>query len=278
MNISRLSSFSDGNTGGNPAGVHLAERHPSVEVMQSIAAEVGFSETAFAMPANENAWRVRYFSPKSEVPFCGHATIALGAALARKYGDGLYKLILNDAEISVEGQQAEDAFEAALQSPPTYSKPAPQPLTDTILQLFGYTKDQLDQRIPPAIVHGGAQHFALTLNSREALANMRYDFSLGEKLMREHGLVTIMLAFPETNQRFHTRNPFAFGGVYEDPATGAASAAYAGYLRDIGWPHAGQLELLQGFDMGQPSRIFAAIPNERGSSIRVSGRVREMEA
>ena len=48
--------------------------------MQRIAARVGFSETAFAMPAGD-AWRVRYFSPESEVPFCGHATIALGAAL-----------------------------------------------------------------------------------------------------------------------------------------------------------------------------------------------------
>ncbi|WP_242630999.1 PhzF family phenazine biosynthesis protein, partial [Klebsiella quasipneumoniae] len=43
----------------------------------------------------------------------------------------------------------------------------------------------------------------------------------------------------EGEQIFHTRNPFAYGGVYEDPATGAASAAFAGYLRDINWPHGG---------------------------------------
>ena len=49
--------------------------------MQRIAAEVGYSETAFAMRDGDR-WRVRYFSPEAEVPFCGHATIALGAALA----------------------------------------------------------------------------------------------------------------------------------------------------------------------------------------------------
>ena len=49
--------------------------------LQAIAADVGFSETAFATREG-NAWRVRYFSPRCEVPFCGHATIALGAALA----------------------------------------------------------------------------------------------------------------------------------------------------------------------------------------------------
>jgi predicted PhzF superfamily epimerase YddE/YHI9 len=46
-------------------------------------------------------------------------------------------------------------------------------------------------------------------------------------------------------QIFHTRNPFAYGGVYEDPATGAASAAFAGYLQDINWPHGGSIDLIQ---------------------------------
>ena len=51
--------------------------------------------------------------------------------------------------------------------------------------------------------------------------------------MQREGLVTILFGWAESAQRFHTRNPFASGGVYEDPATGAATAAFAGYLRDI---------------------------------------------
>ena len=84
MEILRIAAFSDGNAGGNPAGVAITEKHPPVEAMQRIAADVGFSETAFACPAG-SGWRVRYFSPESEVAFCGHATIALGAALALKH-------------------------------------------------------------------------------------------------------------------------------------------------------------------------------------------------
>ena len=57
--------------------------------------------------------------------------------------------------------------------------------------------------------------------------------------MRREGLITIMFAWAETPRRFHSRNPFASGGVYEDPATGAATAAFAGYLRDRGWAHGG---------------------------------------
>lgn len=75
--VHRIAAFSDGNTGGNPAGVWIGDAMPDASRMQAIAAEVGFSETAFAAPEGD-AWRVRYFSPAMEVPFCGHATIALG--------------------------------------------------------------------------------------------------------------------------------------------------------------------------------------------------------
>ena len=95
--------------------------------------------------------------------------------------------------------------------------------------------------------------------------------------MRREGLVTILLAYAETPRLFHTRNPFASGGVYEDPATGASTAAFAGYLRDIGWPHGGAVDIVQGEDMGMRSRLHADISQEPGSSIRVSGTARMMD-
>ncbi|MGH8145310.1 MAG: PhzF family phenazine biosynthesis protein [Rhodanobacteraceae bacterium] len=276
MNVLKIAAFSDGDTGGNPAGVVLADALPQPDAMQRIAAEVGFSETAFAAPAGDG-WRVRYFSPESEVPFCGHATIALGAALALKDGDGIFALTLNQASITVEARISDGVVTAALQSPPTRSIPAPTQLVSDTLDLFGYTPGDLDGRIPPALVHGGADHLALGLKSRETLAAMTYDLDAGRSLMNRAGLTTILLAWAETPQRFHTRNPFASGGVYEDPATGAATAAFAGYLRDIAWPHGGLVNLLQGEDMGMRSRLRAEIPTAPGSSIRVSGTARIMQ-
>lgn len=74
----RIAAFSEGSRGGNPAGVWVGAQLPAAEEMQRIAAEVGFSETAFAAPlhsegqgAEVRQWRVRYFSPEAEVPFCG---------------------------------------------------------------------------------------------------------------------------------------------------------------------------------------------------------------
>jgi PhzF family phenazine biosynthesis protein len=275
MEVLRIAAFADGEAGGNPAGVVIAEALPSAEEMQRIAAEVGFSETAFAAPSGDG-YRVRYFSPASEVPFCGHATIALGAALALQRGDGVFSLALNEATITVEGRRDGALIAGALQSPPTRSRPAPPELVDAALDLFGYTRTDLDPRLAPALAHGGADHLLLALGTREALAAMRYDQERGRALMAGTGLVTIMLVYAASERRFDARNAFASGGVYEDPATGAAAAAFAGYLRDLGWPHGGAIDVVQGEDMGMRSLLRAEIPPEPGSSIRVSGTARLM--
>ncbi|QAU47346.1 PhzF family phenazine biosynthesis protein [Bradyrhizobium guangzhouense] len=276
MSVLRISAFSDGTRGGNPAGVWIGDALPDTADMQAIAAEVGFSETAFAAP-EADAWRVRYFSPAMEVPFCGHATIALGAALAHRFGERTFKLHLNDAVISVSGQRDGSTIAAALQSPPTRSAPLDAGLRDELLNLFGYASSDLDPRLPPAKIHGGADHVLLGLQSREALARMAYDFDRGRALMAREGLITIALVSVETPRLFHVRNAFAAGGVVEDPATGAAAAAFAGYLRDIGWPHGGAIDIVQGEDMGARSLIRAEIGAAKGSSIRVSGAARFMK-
>jgi PhzF family phenazine biosynthesis protein len=278
--VQRIAAFSDGQQGGNPAGVWIGDVLPPEATMGRIAHEIGYSETAFAAPLGDG-WRVRYFSPESEVPFCGHATIALGAALAASHGDGVYPLALNDAAITVEGRRSIQPggavlTSAALQSPPTRSAPAPEAVVARALALFGYQPEDLDPRIPPALAHGGAGHLVLALRSRALLAAMRYELDAGRQFMRELGIVTVVLVFAESDTLFHTRNPFASGGVYEDPATGAGTAALAGYLRDLEWPHGGAIDIVQGEDMGMRSRLRAEIGAEAGGSIRVSGTARSL--
>ena len=80
MNVLKLAAFSHNGRGGNPAGVVFSDEMPSEAEMLKVAKEVGYSETAFLVK-QADGWRVRYFAPAMEVPFCGHATIALGAAL-----------------------------------------------------------------------------------------------------------------------------------------------------------------------------------------------------
>ena len=275
MNVQRFAAFSDGDTGGNPAGVVLCDRLPPAELMQQVAAEVGYSETAFAAPSGDG-WRVRYFAPQVEIPFCGHATIALGAALAQENGEGVFPLQLNDSAITVEGRRTGPVMSAALQSPPTRNAPASADRVAEAQALFALSASDLDPRIPPAIANAGANHLILALRRRERLSQMAYDLESGRAFMAAAALATVSLIVAETVQLFHARNAFAVGGVYEDPATGAAAAALGGYLRDLAWPHDGAIDIVQGEDMGMRSLLHAQIPPEPGSSIRVSGTVRRL--
>lgn len=278
MNIQRLSAFSLGNKGGNPAGVVLLATPANETDMARIAAEVGYSETAFAnlQDADTKTWRVRYFSPESEVPFCGHATIALGAALAKHSGSGTYKLNLNNTSITVDADQTEGIVNATLSSPPTKSEPLSDALIFETLALFGLAYKDLDERLPPAFIHAGANHFVLPLKERSKLKKMTYDIGCGREMMNKHELITIMLVYIENNQTFVARNAFASGGVFEDPATGSASAAFAGFLRDQKWPHGGKITIRQGEDMGCPSQITVRLNNMIGASVHVSGSVRKI--
>ncbi|MGH1414166.1 MAG: PhzF family phenazine biosynthesis protein [Pelagimonas sp.] len=275
MTVRRYAAFSKGGEGGNPAGVVLANQMPPDGEMQSLAAELGLSETAFAAPI-QDGWRVRYFAPECEVAFCGHATIALGAALTRAHGEGRYPLMLNDGAIEVSGVKTDAGLRAVLSSPATHSRPAGQEIVASALALFGMDVRDLDPAVPPAIANAGNDHLILGLSDRGALAAMDYDLEEGAALMKRFGLTTISLIHAQTPRQFDSRNAFAIGGVLEDPATGAAAAALAGYLRDMGWPHEGAIEIIQGEDMGSPSRLKVQIPSEPGAPVFVSGEVREI--
>lgn len=278
MDIQRIAAFSANGKGGNPAGVVLLDAAATKADMQRVAAEVGYSETVFAVLVEgaDQSWRVRYFSPEAEVPFCGHATIALGAALGIRDGLGTYKLDLNNASITVNAITSTEGMVVTLASPPTNSRAITNKETNDAMKLLGLTKDDLDDHLPPARIHGGADHLVFVLRDRARLAAMDYDLDQGREVMRRHNLETIMLVHIESKHIFSVRNAFASGGVIEDPATGAAAAAFAGYLRDRDWPHGGRFTIRQGEDMGTPSMIEVQLSNEVGSSVLVSGTARSM--
>src|SRR5687767_14266127 len=87
--ILSYAAFTETPEGGNPAGVVLDASALNDAEMLKIAADLGYSETAFVVASDTpNEYDVRYFAPEAEVPFCGHATIATGVALAERDGAG----------------------------------------------------------------------------------------------------------------------------------------------------------------------------------------------
>src|ERR687894_585655 len=199
----RYSAFTETPAGGNPAGVVLDARGMSEDEMLALAAEVGYSETAFLRPRDAGEYDVRYFSPEKEISFCGHATIAAAVALAQRAGTG---------------------------------------------------------------------DLVLAVRTRERLADLDYDFGRLKAFMLERDLTTVDLVWRERADTYHARNPFPVGGVVEDPKTGAAAAAIGAYLRELGLakPPA-RIAVLQGDDMGRPSRLTVELTPDR-PEIAVSGR------
>lgn len=276
MDIIRMAAFSRNNEGGNPAGVVICDEMPAEKEMLAVAKLVGYSETAFLVRVN-GGWRIRYFAPEMEVSFCGHATIAAGAVLGEHFGEGSYKLILNQSEITVTAYPSEKGgFAATLESPKTWSEPAPRDFVDKVLKEFNWTINDIDVNYPVVFAYAGAKHLILVLKDRNKLAEMSYHFAAVKALMQQEDLTTIDLLWQESNKIFRSRNAFASGGVYEDPATGAAAAALAGYLRDIGWGGGNRFDIFQGEEMGYPSRLSVEFSATKGEGIKVSGETRHI--
>lgn len=270
--LHRLAAFSDGLSGGNPAGVWLGEALPSEAAMQALATAVGYSETAFLAPLAGNGRTVRFFSPGGEVPFCGHASIASGALLAARSGEGTYGLHTRVGQVPVQAHLNGGLAVASLTSVEPRQEPLDVAVLEEVLTCLGWSQGDLDPALPPLRAFAGAWHLVLAVHQAERLDPLAYPFERLRALMAAEDLLTLQLVHRASPDRFIARNPAPTCGVVEDPATGSAAAALGGYLRSLGLVDApARITVLQGEAMGRPSRLEVTIPAAGG--IVVAGTV-----
>jgi PhzF family phenazine biosynthesis protein len=273
MEILRYAAFSTDPAGGNPAGVVLDASGATDAQMQQVAADVGFSETAFLVARADGHVDVRYFSPLAEVAFCGHATIASAVAHTERLGPGTLHLVTGVGQVDVITSVRPDGY---LSATLTSVAPRTEPIADEdlgrLLDALAWTRPELDPDLPPRVAYAGAWHPVIAARSRGRLADLDYDMGALGDLMAERGWTTVDLVWREGPGVFHARNPFPPGGVVEDPATGAAAAAFGGYLRELGLvePPA-TMTIHQGEDLGRPSLLTVDIPAGVASGIAVTG-------
>ncbi|MFZ3469901.1 PhzF family phenazine biosynthesis protein [Streptomyces sp. 4.24] len=291
--VLRYTAFSADPAGGNPAGVVLDAAGLDEAAMLEIAAGLGYSETAFLTAPPEGlggeagrSFTVRYFSPKAEVPFCGHATVATAVALGERIGPGelLFATRAGTVPVSVtreprDGEAAEAAEaggQGGLRAVLTSVEPHTEELADPAdlaeaLAALDWRAEDLDPLFPPRIAYAGARHLVLGAATRARLADLAYDFDRLAALMRRLDLVTVQLVHRAGPAEFHVRNPFPVGGVVEDPATGAAAAAFGAYARELGLvPADAVLTLHQGEDMGRPGLLTVEL-RSGDPRVRVGG-------
>lgn len=272
--VLRYSAFAATPDGGNPAGVVLDASGLTDERMQDIAAEVGYSETAFLVARAADAptprYRVRYWSPAAEVPFCGHATVATAVALAERDGAGEVVFDTDAGAVTLRSSMGEyGAITVSFTSVEPQVRDLDDDVLDRLLALLGVARDDLDPRFPPKESFAGNWHPVVTIADRELFDQFRFAPREVAALMREQGwlgTVTVLHAPGPTD--FDARNLFPVGRITEDPATGSAAASVGAYLRELGYPER-SIRIHQGAHVRRPSLLMVTIPDVGG--IEVSG-------
>ena len=275
--VLRYAAFTTDPFGGNPAGVVLDGSTLDDPSMQGIAADVGYSETAFVTHADGRVLEVRYFSPHAEVPFCGHATIATAVAVAERDGPGSSVFRTRSGDVAVDSGVDDLGPYATLTSVEPSVETVEGTTVDEALAALSWARSDLQPSMPPRVASAGVRHLILVTATRQRLAALDYDFERLRRLMLEEDWTTVHLAWPESVHVHHARDPFPVGGVVEDPATGAAAAAYGAYLRDLGYvtPPA-RLVIHQGDDLGRSSQLTVDV-SATNSRIKVSGHAVRIE-
>ena len=237
MEVLRYTAFSGDPAGGNPAGVVLEAAGESAAEMQRVAAEVGYSETAFLVAGSGADREVRYFSPLAEVPFCGHATIATAVAHAHVHGPGDLHLATRAGRVDVTTRQSGDgAVTATLTSVAPRTRAAAPARRPRPAARGAALAGRRPRRRALAAAAGLRRSVASGHRGRVAASGWPISATTSRRsaaLMAERDWTTVQLVWRESYDVFHARNPFPPGGVVEDPATGAAAAALGGYLRDL---------------------------------------------
>ncbi len=275
MEILRYAAFTTVPTGGNPAGVVLDATGATDAEMQRVAADLGYSETAFLTPTGPHAASVRYFAPKAEVAFCGHATIAAAVARAERVGLGALTLdsVAGPISVTTSAPATEPGEIAAtlVSVPPTVAE-LPDHVAARLLRALRLAETDLDPDLPIRVSYSGNHHPIVPVTPL-ALDTLDDDTAVLAPLMAEMGWgATVAVVTRLAATEFEARNPFPPGGVREDPATGSAAAALGAYLRalEILAPPA-RITVHQGRHIGRPGLLTVDIPPGTGG-IAVSGR------
>lgn len=279
--------FTDRAFGGNPLAVFTNGRGISSELMQSIAKELNLSETTFVLPPEDSAndYRVRIFTPGSELPMAGHPTIGTSFVLAREH-----MIRLGGREVTIKLEEGVGTIPVDI----TFQDEAPdliwmrQPLPtfgprfdnpQAIAEMLSLAPEALEESLPIEVVSCGVPFLFVPLKNLEAARSIRFRLDAWERSLRSAGISEVFVFTKETElpgSTVHSRM-FAPGlGIQEDPATGGASGPLGCYLvRHKVFPEASPAEFTseQGIEMGRPSIIKIVIEQEGGeiTSVRVGG-------
>lgn len=248
-NLYRLSAFPKTDSGGNKAGVYINADKLSDSEMQEIAKDVGFSETAFVMKSKVADFKVRFFTPTSEVDLCGHATIATFNLLRdlKIIKEGIYT---QETKAGILSLDVEKDFVFMQQPSPIFSEFIS---VENIRECFSNL--EVDQRFKPQIVSTGIREIFLPVKNLDVLNKLDPLFEKMTLLARKYNTIGIHAFALDDEVDAYGRNFAPVVGINEESATGTSNGALASYLFKY-FVQKNNFVLRQGYSMNQPSEII----------------------
>jgi PhzF family phenazine biosynthesis protein len=240
VRVFQVDAFTHQPFSGNPAGVVLDAEQLDARQMQLIARELGNGDTAFVLPADgaDHDLRVRFFTPRSEVGFVGHATVATHAVLA-DLGLGTRRL-----QKQRTGIVAIDRIESSRGPHYSFTQPAPKlqgpisaELRAALLEALGLAAADLDPRCPATLAGEHSTRNLIAVRDGSVLARLKPDLARLAALSAAGGapgtfVYTLRPARPDCDTEARMFCPAL--GIPEDPVSGNAHAMLAALLCQLG--------------------------------------------
>jgi trans-2,3-dihydro-3-hydroxyanthranilate isomerase len=284
--------FTDALHGGNPLAVLPDARGLSDAQMLAITREFNYSETVFVFPADSNAntRKLRIFTPGKEIPFAGHPTVGCAFVLASigeipltgEVTSIVFEEGVGPVSVRIRSSNGKPVFsELTAARLPEIKDPPPPP--ETLCEVLSLEPSHIvaDDMIEPEAVSCGLPFLFIPIKKPEMLSWVKVDPLKWEQALRDYWAPEMFVfSTDEWSNIFeggHIRaRMFAPGiGVGEDPATGSACAALAGFLALRSETRDGTVHWTvdQGVEMGRPSRLELDVDLKRGQlgAIRVGG-------
>lgn len=265
---------------GNPCAVLPDADGLTDEEMQAIARETNLPETSFVFPSSKAHFKVRYFTPRSEIPFAGHPTIATSFLLAKEgrieseNGVSTAQVEFNIGVLPVDIHKTDGMVTQVVmtQQPPTFGK---QVSVDEAAESLGLERSDLRSDCLPQAVSTGVGFLIVAVSDVRVLQKVQMDRKkLGELCAKAGVGAAYLFALggfdPKTDLHARFFDP---KGTMEDPFTGSAAGAMGSYVVQNGLKSGPVLRIEQGHFAGRPGNGVLEIesPAEKIERVRLGG-------
>lgn len=265
VEVYKVTVFPNGKNGGNKAGVVVDANSLTDGDMQSIAKNVGFSETAFVLKSEKADFRLRFFTPTNEVDLCGHATIGTFNLMKelKLVKKGIYSFETRVGVLNIEVLKSEVYMEQL--HPIFFNK-----VEDfEVLDCF-YEERFLSKDLPIIVLSTGMREIFVPVKDLETLNKLHPKIKNIKYLSEKYDVIGMHLFALDDKVDAYGRNFAPAVGIDEESATGTSNGALACYLNKYYSPTKTEYVLRQGYSMNMPSEIKVKLTKHLTEILKVS--------